>query len=131
MGGILFSSKFTAADLRDRFIEGWLRLRFYSPLIAASIVRDLHFQGFGSWIYNPVTYNQAQDWASKTFFFHDKARVDDATVNEFIQTKLLETIPYKGSGIDAGFFGHLLVQEGGHAALLVHSTHSHLDGPGG
>ncbi len=30
--------------------------------------------------------------------------MDDATVNKFMQTKLLEAIPYDGSGIEVGFF---------------------------
>jgi hypothetical protein len=48
-----------------------------------------------------------------------RERVDDATINKFIQAGLPEAIPYEGSGIDVGFFGRFLVQEGGKAALIL------------
>lgn len=44
--GILFSSKFITRDLRKPF-HRQLVPPFYSPLIGASVIGDLHFQGFG------------------------------------------------------------------------------------
>ena len=113
MGGSCSVNKFTTADLRKRIIESSIRLRFYSPIIGASIIfKDL---GFGYTIlgHRRVSFSMTRrEW----------------TMRPFMQTKSLEAIPWNGSGIDAG---STVQGGGGKAALYIHSNPSHLGGPGG
>lgn len=107
-GGVSCSlASLSPATFVNPFIDSWFRL-FTAHLLARLSLATSIFKDSGSWVYNTVTFEPAQNWASRSFFFHDQERVDDATVNKLIRANLHEAIPYKGSGIVVGFFGRFL-----------------------
>jgi hypothetical protein len=115
-------------------LEAFLRLRFHSPLVAARIVRDLHFKDCGSWVYKPASYQEAQRWAMECFKSHEYADGELAAsvaVDQFIQDQQLNKLPIATSTGESWFYIHLITEHSsGRAALLLHVSHTIIDGQG-
>lgn len=121
-------------QLKPRLAEAWIRLRFQSPLVASLVIRDLHIKGLGSWVYTTaVTVLDAVEWARVSLHFHEfeTGSLCAEIIDRFMEKQLLVNLPAGDSRLQSNFHGHLLFErEGGRAALLLHASHTILDGPG-
>ena len=132
LGAIQISYTFPRSLLEERISEAWLRLRFRSPLVAAEIIRDKNPDEMGTWVYKPVDLNGAKEWRQTTLHFQQLTTgcLTTELIEEYIQDKLRVPLPFDGNG---GLLFHcyvLLEEQGNKAALLIHTSHTILDGPG-
>ncbi|QRW17255.1 hypothetical protein RhiXN_05257 [Rhizoctonia solani] len=64
--GATFQSNLSLEAIEERLLAALIRLRYYSPLVAAQPQKGIHDNELRSWVYTPVFDNQAAaSWARK------------------------------------------------------------------
>ncbi|CAE6436470.1 unnamed protein product [Rhizoctonia solani] len=65
--GATFRSNLSLETIHERLLGALVRLRYYSPLVAARPQAGIHDDELRSWVYTPLSsYNAAVAWARKT-----------------------------------------------------------------
>lgn len=131
MGGVQLTHTMSSKDLLEGLSEAWLQLRFCSPLIASQTVHGSLPSDLGSWVYTPVDSQGALKWRDQSFHVHSfSSALNTDVINDFIQQRIIVKLPYdEEDGLL--FHGHVLVEEStNNMAIILHSAHTILDGPG-
>ncbi|EKM52849.1 uncharacterized protein PHACADRAFT_186898 [Phanerochaete carnosa HHB-10118-sp] len=112
------------ADLPGAVTEALVRLRFFTPLIAADVQPRPEFPDKLFWVYKPMKSKEdALAWAKATLTVHETTATDQQIINTITGTRL----PYHVLEHDQIFGCHLVLRPSGENALFMHGTHALLD----
>ncbi|KZO93526.1 hypothetical protein CALVIDRAFT_556970 [Calocera viscosa TUFC12733] len=128
--GATIRTTFDMPTLKDRLLEGIMRMRFHSPLIAASLVRDSETSLDLHWSYTCTPSQEAAlTWARQVLHVVE----DPITMDEFTHVAAQPLPEVHEDGHPSLFSVYLLtnVYPGNKVAVFVHAAHTLIDGHSG